>query len=162
MSEIKDDPAAGDAHGVGESLTETHLPTILPASTDNDEKRARRRSRLPIPVTSRLVYERATKTRWQVYGAILAIYEVHGAMTDDELYRRYLSEGYPVKSRQCVGTARRELADAQQVRYTGRNGLSDMGNAAKMWERTPNPPASHRATASARAEQRGEFSAWNN
>lgn len=155
MNGVKDDPAAGGAHGVRESLTETHLPTILQPGTDNDEPRARRRVRLPIPVTSRLVYERATKTRWQVYGAILAIYEVHGAMTDDELYRRYIAEGYRLRSRQCVGTARRELADAQQVRYTGRNGLSDMGNQAKLWERNPNPPGGHSATASGRPAQGG-------
>lgn len=75
-----------------------------------------------------------------IYEAILALLEEHGALTDDALHRLYLEAGYPARSRQNIGTARRELADAGKVRETGARGLSDMGNSAKLWELVPDDP----------------------
>ena len=112
---------------------ETHLNTTRP----EDEPRQRRRARKPFADTSRLSYERASKGRWVIYSAILALLAEHGPMTDDQLHRLYLLGPWPVRSRQNIGTARRELADAKLVRDTGRRGLSDMGNSAILWERSP-------------------------
>lgn len=102
-----------------------------------DAPRARRRTRLPIAETSRLAYERATERRGLIYGAIETLLREHGPLTDDGIYRAYLEAGYPLRSRQNVGTARCELADAKRVRYTGCKGLSDAGNPARLWELAP-------------------------
>ena len=87
--------------------------------------------------TSRLAYERATERRGLIYAAIEALLAEHGPLTDDAIYRAYLDAGYPLRSKQNVSTARCELTDAKRVRYTGARGLSDMGNAARLWELTP-------------------------
>lgn len=97
--------------------------------------RARRRSRHPVTVASRLAFEHARAARRITYGAILTLLDGYGPLTGDALYRRYVGAGYPARSRQNVGTARRELADAGKVREPGARGLSDMGNSAKLWER---------------------------
>ncbi|MGK0722603.1 hypothetical protein [Leucobacter sp. W1478] len=102
-----------------------------------DAPRARRRVRLPIAETSRLANEHATKRRGLIYSAIEAILAEHGPLTDDAIYRAYLAAGYPLRSRQNVGTARCELTDAKRVRYAGARGLSDLGNAARLWEVAP-------------------------
>lgn len=102
-----------------------------------DAPRARRRARLPITETSRLAYERATERRGLIYGAIETLLREHGPLTDDALYRLYRAAGYPLRSRQNVGTARCELRDAERVRFTGRWGVSDMGNRARLWEVAP-------------------------
>mgnify|MGYP003382063269 FL=1 len=102
-----------------------------------DAPRARRRARLPIAETSRLAYEHATERRGLIYAAIETLLREHGPLTDDALYRLYRAAGYPLRSRQNVGTARCELADAKRVRYAGARGLSDLGNAARLWELAP-------------------------
>lgn len=109
-------------------------------TTTNMARRARRRVRLPIAETSRLAYERATERRGLIYGAIETLLREHGPLTDDGIYRAYLEAGYPRRSRQNVGTARCELADAKRVRYTGARGLSDAGNPARLWELAPADP----------------------
>lgn len=109
-------------------------------STADVVPRARRRSRRPIAVASRLAFKHATARRQRIYGAILALLDEHGQLTGDALYRHYVEAGYPASSRQNIGTARRELADAGKVRDTGARGLSDMGNPARLWERVPYDP----------------------
>lgn len=108
----------------GAFASDTHEPT----------SRRRRRARQPFPETSRLAFERASAGRWVIYDAILSLLAEHGPLVDDELYRLYLLGSWPLRSRQNLATARRELADAGIVRDTGRRGLSDFGNPATLWE----------------------------
>lgn len=130
MSERESRPAIHET--ATHCTAESTAPDVVP--------RARRRSRLPVAVASRLVFKHSTARRQRIYGAILWLLDEHGALTGDALYRRYVEAGYPARSRQNIGTARRELADAGKVRDTGARGLSDMGNPARLWERVPDDP----------------------
>lgn len=86
---------------------------------------------------SRLAYEKATSHGVpEVHAAILHLLAEHGPMTDDLLHSRYLEAGYPMRSRQRIGTARHELTNAGKVREAGR-GRSFMGNPSKLWELMP-------------------------
>ncbi len=58
-------------------------------------------------------------------------------MNDDELHAAYLHAGYPVRSRQRVGTARHELAQLALVIDTGERRPSHMGNPARVWAINP-------------------------
>lgn len=117
-------PARGEAYcEFGDSPQSTAVPYILA----EDQRHL-----------SRLAYEKATSHGVpEVRAAILHLLAEHGPMTDDLLYSRYLETGYPLRSRQRVGTARHELTNAGKVREAGR-GRSFMGNAAAMWEMVPN------------------------
>lgn len=112
--------------------------TAIHCTANSNALCARRRSRRPVAVASRLAFKHATARRRLIYNAILALLDKYGALTGDALYRLYVEEGYPPRSRQNIGTARRELADAGKVQETGARGLSDLGNPARLWERVPN------------------------
>lgn len=126
-------------------------PHCTAESTADVAPRARRRSRRPVAVASRLAFKHARAARRITYGAILALLDAHGPLTGDALYRRYVEAGYPARSRQNIGTARRELADAGKVRDTGARSLSDMGNPARLWERVPDDPEAELLAAAASA-----------
>lgn len=149
MNENESSPARGETTP-GLDTHNTTPPEI--------RRSARRLPQRPPEANSRRRVKRAGARRRGTYGAILALLGEGGAMTDDELYRRYVEAGYRPSSRQNIGTVRRELADAGKVRYTGHRGSSDMGNSAKLWERVADDPEAEllaTAAASALAREQG-------
>ncbi len=94
------------------------------------------------PHTSRAAAPIAAPKLSTLMAGILELLRARGPLTGDQLvalYREYSAidpERYPLRSPQRITTARGELVRLGRVRYTGADGVSDLGNAAQLWEAT--------------------------